>query len=466
MKDFYNSFTNHNGVAFPGTQAVNSSGGGATDGTEFVKIFVDLIWGVAQAILNYTDDTPDGNSEVYSASQILNSIKKIVANTTELSSNTTHTVEEFDKYSMLILSSGCTVARLVGGTGADETNKLLVQNNNTVTVEVDFGASIDQEEIILQPGQWIWFVYDSGATKFIPLNSNMQIIIETEVDYTIADWVPSGTKISCKTNTASQYGTLTVTLPTLAANIGKWFEIEHEETNEGLVIVDAEGAEYLRYKGQQISQNPIFSKGDSFVYKNTGTDWKMKGNTYFEVGWQNRSDWTNVHIGNGVTYDNKSDTVDWTGMTFSDGTNTATCVYDSGGAGLTGTLYFYNISGGTGVFTDGATLTAANSDTADVDEGTGTSKNIDYNLYHVFGVNLKNINDSMIISSDGTENNSFKLRGQDKQIDAELGWGIFQVDTNTLKNQISTEGLLNIQDNGNAAALATDDWYVNQILEF
>ena len=43
MKNFLSSFVNTDGVAFPNTKAVNSSGGGATDGTEFVKIMVDDI---------------------------------------------------------------------------------------------------------------------------------------------------------------------------------------------------------------------------------------------------------------------------------------------------------------------------------------------------------------------------------------------------------------------------------------
>ena len=52
----------------------------------------------------------------------------MLSNITEITSNTTHTVEEWNKRSMLVLSSGCTICRLVGGTGADESNRIVVQN--------------------------------------------------------------------------------------------------------------------------------------------------------------------------------------------------------------------------------------------------------------------------------------------------------------------------------------------------
>lgn len=306
----------------------------------------------------------------------------------------------------------------------------------------------------------------SSSADWLPLASSTQPILTVDADYTIPDSLPSGTKILVQCNTVSQYGVITITLPTLADNIGKWFDIEHEATNEGLVIVDGEGAETLRYKGTQITQNPIYSKGDTFRYEDNGTDWKISGSTKMVIGWQNRSDWTNVHIGNGVTYDNKSAAVDWTGMSFSDGTNTATVAYDSGGTGAAGTLYFYNISGGTGVFTDGATLTAANSDTADVDEtGGGTSKNIDYNLYHGFGVNIKNIEKTITLSTDGTENNSFDILFSPTSATT-TGLTFFQIDINSFQTQLGTGGINYTDTSGIGQTIDTEDWYCNVSVKF
>jgi len=305
----------------------------------------------------------------------------------------------------------------------------------------------------------------ASSADWTGLAKPAQGIIEVTADYVIADTIISGTKILVKCNTAAQYGVITITLPTIADNIGKWYDIEHEATNEGLVWVDAEGSEKVRYKGRQISGNPIYSKGDGFRYFNNGIDWKMSGMTILTIGYQNRNDYTGVEMGNGVTYDNKSAAVDWSGMTFSDGTTTVTCIYDSGGTGAAGTLYFYNITGGTGVFTDGATLTAANSDTADVDEGTGASKNVDYNFYHNFGINIIDIEYKYSISTDGTDNNSFiPLCGSATA--ASRGETIFQVDLNSIKRQTNGGGITYTQDNAIAIDITTQDWYINQQLQF
>jgi hypothetical protein len=472
MYNLLSSFTNTNGAAFPATAAVNSSGGGATDGTEFVKIMVDDIWGFFQALLNYTDDTPAGTSEL-TASQLLNSIQKITANSTELTTNTTHTVQDFDKYSMLILSSGCTVARLVGGTGANETNKVLVQNNNTVTVEVDFGAAVDQEEIILQPGQWIEFIYDSEATKFIFQRSNMQIIIAAAADYTIGDWVPSGSKILVSPNSSTQKGTITVLLPTMADNIGKWYEVEHK-TGQGLIEVDGEGVETLNFKGEQITTCKIYSAGMGYTFKNNGSDWVMKGNNILNINWQNRNDWTDVILGNGVTYDNGSaastKSTDWTGMVITEATSgfTGVVVEDTGGTGTTGILYVYELSNNFTFWSNDRVLTASNGETIDINEGTGSSKNIDYNLFHEFGINFIFPFIKPIMSTDKTIANT-TIIGMQAHIEDSTndgGIGILGVDTNSIKIQTASEGLRYVEVGGGTPILNTQDYYNNIILDF
>lgn len=468
MYNFLASFTNQNGVAFPNTAGVNSSGGGATDGTEFVKIFVDDIWGFFQELLNYTDDTPNGTSEV-GGSQLLSSIQKIVANTTELTTNTTHTVENFDKYSMLVLSSGCTVARLVGGTGADETNKCLVQNNNTVTVEIDFGASVDQEEIDLQPNQWIEFVYDSEATKFIPLSSNMQIIISVDDNYTISDWIPSGTKILVSCNQSGKEGLITVTLPTLADNIGKWYEVEHDSP-QGLVMVDGEGAETLNFGGEQLTTCLIYSSGMGYKFKNNGTDWTMRGCNHMKKNMDNRADWSNVHIGNGVTYDNKSAAVDLTGMVITEATSsfTGVVVEDTGGTGASGILYVYELSSGFTFWTNNRQLTASDGTTCDVDETSGSSKDQDYDFYHGFGVPLIKLKLQFVISTDGTDNNSWISTGSDVTTALTNCHGIQTdaIDTNSIRKQSGILGIFHVLNTGIAEIIDTEDYYNDIILDF
>jgi hypothetical protein len=71
------AFTNTNSVAFPDNEAVNASGGAATDGTEFVKLMVDnYMFGRQQALLNFAGLTPSGSSEADGASQELEAMQK------------------------------------------------------------------------------------------------------------------------------------------------------------------------------------------------------------------------------------------------------------------------------------------------------------------------------------------------------------------------------------------------------
>jgi hypothetical protein len=76
MIDYLASFTNTDLVAFPNTQAVNVSAPGAGDGTEFVALMVNDIWGRAQALMDYASLTPDGVTEVPDTAQILDAIPK------------------------------------------------------------------------------------------------------------------------------------------------------------------------------------------------------------------------------------------------------------------------------------------------------------------------------------------------------------------------------------------------------
>jgi len=76
MIDYLASFTNTNSVAFPDTEAVNVSAPGAGDGTEFVAILVNDIWGRVQAIMDYAGLTPDGVMEAPGTAQIIDALCK------------------------------------------------------------------------------------------------------------------------------------------------------------------------------------------------------------------------------------------------------------------------------------------------------------------------------------------------------------------------------------------------------
>jgi hypothetical protein len=76
MIDYLASFTYTNLVGFPDTEAVNATGPGATDGTEFVKLMIDDHWGARQAIMNHAGLTPDGVTEADGTAQIIEALQK------------------------------------------------------------------------------------------------------------------------------------------------------------------------------------------------------------------------------------------------------------------------------------------------------------------------------------------------------------------------------------------------------
>ncbi len=77
MIDYAVVFTNFSG-AFPNITAVNASGGGATDGTEFIKAFIDDLWGENQAVMDFAGFSPNAAAEAAGASQRLDAILKFI----------------------------------------------------------------------------------------------------------------------------------------------------------------------------------------------------------------------------------------------------------------------------------------------------------------------------------------------------------------------------------------------------
>jgi len=72
MLDILTTYANQDAVAFPNTGAVDSSGPLTTDGTEFIAAMVnDYMFGILQALLDYTGQTPNGTIEGPSNSQYL-----------------------------------------------------------------------------------------------------------------------------------------------------------------------------------------------------------------------------------------------------------------------------------------------------------------------------------------------------------------------------------------------------------
>jgi len=308
-------------------------------------------------------------------------------------------------------------------------------------------------------------VVDGTSNKYINSNDLIIGITSKTSDYSLTS-NDFGIFIS-NPNTASQKGTLNCELPLLSSisTVSK-YRIVHG-SNEGLIKirVNDSGSDKIMYKNNQLSYILLYSPGDSFELYSDGSAWYLNGNTIMQSGYINRDNWTNVNPGNGVTYSNKSASVDWTGMTFSDGLNTATIAYDSGGTSSSGELYFYNIHGGTGVFTDGAILTAANSDTAEVNEGSGTSKNVNYNLYHGFGVSKTIIIDNFYISTDASESGIIEMKNTNSSVTTS-GYNLFGIDNDSFQYKISANGILYFDSSSSAIFINNEDWYYNVTIKF
>jgi len=79
MVDYLTSFVNTDLAVFPDTQAVNVSAPGAGDGTEFVAIMVNDVWGRAQALMDRAGLTPDGVTEAPGTAQFLSALSRAYA---------------------------------------------------------------------------------------------------------------------------------------------------------------------------------------------------------------------------------------------------------------------------------------------------------------------------------------------------------------------------------------------------
>lgn len=269
---------------------------------------------------------------------------------------------------------------------------------------------------------------------------------------------------------------ININLPKLSTYNGPPIKITNVGSDNGLSYINKNSLDSanILFNDEAKSTVNLYMRGDYVLVRSNGTYWIVEDyNINIEIGWQNRSDWTNVHIGNGVTYDNKSAAIDWTGKKFSGddgfGTNTCICLYDSGGTGTAGELYFYNISGSLGYFTDGNTLTASDgSGTALVNEISGDSKDVDYNLYHGFDISFFNISINLILNSSASITNAYYNPWSSWEAAGNsLSSNYIIIDNNQCKLQSgATRGFTLTQDNGTALYIDTDDWFVNQKLKF
>jgi hypothetical protein len=70
--------------SFPNVTGKDATGGGAVDGTPYIRQFIDDLWGFSQAMMNAAGLTPDGVTESASASQRLTAMRRIAGHPGEV----------------------------------------------------------------------------------------------------------------------------------------------------------------------------------------------------------------------------------------------------------------------------------------------------------------------------------------------------------------------------------------------
>jgi hypothetical protein len=107
------------------------------------------------------------------------------------------------------------------------------------------------------------------------------------------------------------------------------------------------------------------------------------------------------------------------------------------------------------------------SDWTNVHLGSDTTKDTDSNVTHSLNAPLRDLMITVLISTDGTDANSFLVGGTDvtsASSEYYMGLNIFQVDNNNVKIQTGATGLSALNDSGNFYILDTEDWYYKIVI--
>jgi len=256
----------------------------------------------------------------------------------------------------------------------------------------------------------------------------------------------------------STAGDLTVTLPTAADNTNRKIEIIVTHVG-GKVTIDGEGAETIN----DAASVYLLGKGDHVSVTCDGTEWFVNEMySHYDTGWLQRSDWTNVHMGSlTVAYDGLSGTFD-IGEEVTNDTNSATGIIQSDTGSV---LILKNVTNCDWAENDAITGTSSGA-TANVD--TPLSKNLDSNIKHDMILNLYDLTVKYLISTDGTDANSFIMLNTNytrNNANESYGDTIFQVDTSNIKVQTATLGLRFVLDAGTSDIVDTDDYFYKAIVE-
>lgn len=280
--------------------------------------------------------------------------------------------------------------------------------------------------------------------------------VNTDIHSVTADYTVLDADGYRQINVDSRTGNVVVTLPTAADNTDRPLRIFVTHSG-GKVTADGEGAETINDVLEVVMQGQ-YNYVDLVC---DGTEWWMIDfKITYDTGWIARSDWTNVHVGTPtIDYDNLSGTF----------TVGELITADSGATGIiqsdTGSAMQVKMVTGDGEFVNDEEIVGGTSGaTADVDM-TASTKNTDDNLFHDFATNSSDINVRYLISTDGTENNSFEPILMQSANTELTGVSFFQVDTDNIEIQTGSGGIRYIDSNGAPYLLDNEDYFFKAIAE-
>jgi hypothetical protein len=250
---------------------------------------------------------------------------------------------------------------------------------------------------------------------------------------------------------------ITYLFPAVAASVGRAILFQNLDT--GLSVLDGNGANII-FKNNTLTSLKLIMKSDICIARSNGTVWVVEHCYISELtGFIARNDWAAVDFSSAFTYDTKSASIDFTGQHISGTNNAALVVYDSGGTGASGILYLCNQSGSDGgVWANNEVVTCGSGGyTCLVNEVSGSSKNIDYNVYHALGLDQIDLDLESFYSANATWATSYRISHHPVGNASNPSFNWYEVDNNTLTYIIYTQGFNIITPAFGATAIDGED---------
>ncbi len=104
------------------------------------------------------------------------------------------------------------------------------------------------------------------------------------------------------------------------------------------------------------------------------------------------------------------------------------------------------------------------SDWTNVHIGSDDTKNADSNVTHSLGVPLSDLLVRVLISTDGTDANSFEIHFGSSTTNS-LGITVYQVDSNNIKVQTGLAGIYQLNDSGSVVLIDTENWWYKIVVK-